>query len=132
MGGWPPKRSKTELDGCYLERSSHELAQSPPPLVPESEDLGSDVGDPESESESDAENLQDLNLWEYRRILECRITPTGRPEALLEWEPTWVPEDEVGDLKRALRRYAKERRGVQSPAKNSCPNCGAKKLKYDA
>lgn len=130
--GRPPKRSRTELGGCDLERSSHELARSPS-VVPESEDLSSDTGDSESESGSDTENVQDLgDRWEYRRIVARRIGPTGRRETLLEWEPTWEPEDEVGDVKRALRRYAKERRGPQGLAEELCPNCGAKKRKYDA
>lgn len=29
VAGWSPKRSRTELCGCYLERSNHELAKSP-------------------------------------------------------------------------------------------------------
>ena len=99
----------------------------------ELEDLSSDTGHLESESEFDAKNLQDLgDQWEYRRIVARQIGSTGHREALLEWEPTWVPEEEVGDLKRALRRYAKERRESQSLAKTACPNCGAKKRKYDA
>jgi ribosomal protein L32 len=101
--------------------------------MPELEDLGSDTGYSEPESESDAGNLRGLgDRWEYRRIVARRFDSTGRREALLEWEPTWVPEDEVGGLKRALRRYAKERRERQSPAAKACSNCGAKKRKYHA
>lgn len=121
-----------DLGGRYLQRSNHEPTK-PPSVVPESEDLGSDTGDSKSESESDAEHLQDLgDRWEYRRIVARRIGSTGRREALLEWEPTWEVEEEVGDLKRALRRYAKERRESQNPAEKACPSCGAKKRKYHA
>ncbi|KUL81634.1 hypothetical protein ZTR_09655 [Talaromyces verruculosus] len=130
VAGRPPKRSRTELDGCYLEKSNHELAKSPS-MAPGSEDLGPDNED--SESASDTENGQDLgDRWEYRRIVARRIDSSGRRMAQVEWKNTWEPEDELDGLKRALRRYAKERRGSQSPTRGLCPNCGAKKRKYDA
>lgn len=132
VAGRPPKRSKTELGGFYLERNSHELAKSPC-VVPESEDLGSDTEDSESESESDTDSGQDLgDRWEYHRILARRIDSSGRRMALLEWKPTWEHEDQLDGLKRALRRYAKDRQGIQNRAKELCPSCGAKKRKYDA
>ncbi|KUL81609.1 hypothetical protein ZTR_10657 [Talaromyces verruculosus] len=122
VGDRPPKRSRTELGGHYLEHSNHEIAVSPS-VVPESEDFGSKTGDSGPESESDAENLQDLgDRWEYRRIVARRINSSGRRMAQVEWKNTWEPEDELNGLKSALRRYAKERRGIQSPAKE-CPNC---------
>lgn len=43
-----------------------------------------------------------------------------------------MPKEDISDLKRALRRYAKERRGVKKPTKELCLECGAKKRKYDA
>lgn len=102
-------------------------------MVPQLEGLDYDTGDSKSESGSDIGDVQDLeDRWVYRRIVARRIGPTGRREALLEWKTTWEPEDEVGDVKRALRRYAKERRQSQSPAEKACPNCGAKKRKYHA
>jgi ribosome modulation factor len=44
----------------------------------------------------------------------------------------WEHENQLDGLKRALYRYAKERQGIQNQAKEMCPNCGAKKRKYDA
>ncbi|KAI7968989.1 hypothetical protein EIK77_000874 [Talaromyces pinophilus] len=88
VGDRPPKRSRTELGRHYLEHSNHEIAQSPS-IVPKSEDFGSNTGDSEPESESDAENLQDLgDRWEYRRIVARRINSSGRRMAQVEWKNT--------------------------------------------
>jgi hypothetical protein len=57
MAGRSPKRSKTELGGCYLERSSHELTKSPS-VVPKSKDFGADTED----SESDTNNGQNQEI----------------------------------------------------------------------
>ena len=81
MAGRPPKRSRTELSGRYLERSNYELAKSP------------DTG----------------HRWAYRRIMARRIDSSGRRMAMAEWENTWEPEDELDGLVKALRRYARER-----------------------
>jgi hypothetical protein len=129
VAGRSPKRSRTELSGCYLERSNHELAKSPS-VLPELEDLGLDNGI--SESASGTENGQDSgHRWAYRRIVARRIDPSGRRMAMVEWENTWEPEDELDGLKEALRQYARERR-ERHDSEETYPKCRPRKRKCSA
>lgn len=129
VAGRSPKRSRTELSGCYLERSNQELAKSPS-VVPESEDLGPD--NDTSGPAFDATNGRDPgHRWAYRRIVARRIDSSGRRMAMVEWENTWEPEDELDGLKEALRQYARERRERQDLEETS-PKCRLRKRKYSA
>lgn len=131
VAGQSPKRSRTELSGCYLDRSNHRLAKSSS-VLPESENLGLD--NDISESASDTEDGQDSgHRWAYQRIVALRIDSSGCRMAMVEWGNTWEPEDELDWLKEALRqyRYARERRERQD-SEEAYPKCRPRKRKCSA
>jgi hypothetical protein len=111
--GRSQRNLQTRTDGRYLRRSGHTLAKSPS-VASGSEQLDSELEDSESASDTDdTDHHSGDDRWQYRRIVARRVDSSGRRMALVEWEDTWEPEDELVGLKRALRQYARARQAKQ-------------------
>ncbi|KUL84831.1 hypothetical protein ZTR_07304 [Talaromyces verruculosus] len=127
--GQPRWNLQTGLDGCYLRRSSRVPVKSPS-AASGSKQLGSESEDSESAYDTaDEHHHSGDDRWQFRRIVARRMDPSGRRMALVEWENTWEPEEELGGLKRVLRRYARERQAKQVPATETCLKRGGRKRK---
>ncbi|OKL55257.1 hypothetical protein UA08_09476 [Talaromyces atroroseus] len=101
-----------------------------PSVASVSRQLGSEIEDSESASDTDdADHHSGDGRWQYRCILKRRLDSSGRRMALVRWEDTWESEDELGGVKRALRQYARARQAKQVPATETCSKRRGRKRK---
>ncbi|KAH8695692.1 hypothetical protein BGW36DRAFT_453817 [Talaromyces proteolyticus] len=121
----------TGSDGHDSKRSHRALSKIPS-VISESEELGSNLENSDSDAEPDNDDEDPRSLWEYTRIVARRVDSSGRKFVRVKWKATWEPEDELNGLKTALRLYEKRTHREKQSSKEICLKCGARKRKFPA